>query len=601
MRDKFYESVKTLSSNIKDIDREVAKKKDFINASLQKIAGVLSKPVNDKFNSTKSDINQEAYGQLNKTLELIRSSLDDWQETQQERLNQEKFRDEFKDSFLVIIYGKVKAGKSSLGNFIADQGKTYGLVPEFFKYDKAGNQSVVPKLEELEEGSFYVDNCEATNGIQGFKLAGLTWIDTPGLDTMNQENAALALKYIDAADYILFPMSSDAPGRATDLRHIYELTQNKDKRLDVIITKSDKTEEDELDGAIIKILKNKTKENRSTQESYTKETILKEVRISIDPYSISVYAATKGLAEKAVDLYEGSQLELFYEKMTEIILNEAVELKANQPIKSLRAFANQSLIGNVENPKQHTLIAIIKNLDETFDSRKKVLDTLEEANTKTEAELVQQIELIINENYSKIKKYNDTKIIQEIVDKLQIKLKDRAKQNIENSMGSFNSALAKLEISINMDDFKIKDKTKSGKRKNTETVRSYGKIVGGATAGLLAGAALTQFWNPIGWAAGSILLVSAIATGVAATAGSAVGGKIGEQFASEKEEEVRVGDTKDEVISSLKSEFGKLCRIQLNEMKDALDNYYLMPISDFASGLRSELIYIQKSIEEGLK
>jgi predicted GTPase len=428
MRDKFYVSVKTLSGNIRDIDLEVAKKKDLINASLYKIAGVLSKPVNDQFNSNKSDINQEIYEQLGKTLELIRSSLDDWQEKQRERLNQEKFRDEFKDSFLVIIYGKVKAGKSSLGNFIADQGKTYGLMPEFFKYDKAGNQSVSPKLEELEGGSFYVDNCEATNGIQGFKLAGLTWIDTPGLNSMKGENGELAKKYIDAADYILFPTSSDAPGRATDLKHILELTQNKNKRIDVIITKSDITEEDEFDGEIIKILKNKAKENRSKQENYIKETILKEVGFSIDPYSISVYTATKGIVEKDEYLYEGSQLELFYEKMTEIILNEAVELKANQPIKSLRAFAYHYLIGDVENPEQHTLIAIIKNLDETIDSYTKVLDALDEVNMVTEAEFVHQVELVINKHYSKINKNNDTKIIQEIIDELQKDLKDRAKK-----------------------------------------------------------------------------------------------------------------------------------------------------------------------------
>jgi hypothetical protein len=399
---------------------------------------------------------------------------------------------------------------------------------------------------------------------------------------------------IDAADYILFPTSSDAPGRATDLKHILELTQNKNKRIDVIITKSDITEEDEFDGEIIKILKNKAKENRSKQENYIKETILKEVGFSIDPYSISVYTATKGIVEKDEYLYEGSQLELFYEKMTEIILNEAVELKANQPIKSLRAFAYHYLIGDVENPEQHTLIAIIKNLDETIDSYTKVLDALDEVNMVTEAEFVHQVELVINKHYSKINKNNDTKIIQEIIDELQKDLKDRAKKNIEDAMGAFDSALTNLEISINMNDFKIKDRIKSGKHPNKKAER-VGKAIGGGVAALLATWAVVNSWNPTGWIAGLV------ATGVASSVGAAFGGKIGEQFESEEEIITVVGDTKEEVMSSLKSDFRKLCRIQLNAMKNTLDKNYLKPINDYASGLLSELIYIQKSIEEGLK
>jgi hypothetical protein len=161
-------------------------------------------------------------------------------------------------------------------------------------------------------------------------------------------------------------------------------------------------------------------------------------------------------------------------------------------------------------------------------------------------------------------------------------------------MGAFDSALTNLEISINMNDFKIKDRTKSGKHPNKKAER-VGKAIGGGVAALLATWAVVNSWNPTGWIAGLV------ATGVASSVGAAFGGKIGEQFESEEEIITVVGDTKEEVMSSLKSEFRKLCRIQLNAMKNTLDKNYLKPINDYASGLLSELIYIQKSIEEGLK
>jgi len=63
--------------------------------------------------------NQELGSLLEETLSLLKISSQNWIEYFNEMLEKEKFRSELEDYFIVIIFGKVKAGKSSLGNFIA--------------------------------------------------------------------------------------------------------------------------------------------------------------------------------------------------------------------------------------------------------------------------------------------------------------------------------------------------------------------------------------------------------------------------------------------------------------------------------------------------
>ncbi len=112
--------------------------------------------------------NNEIGKLLNLTIGNLKDSSKEWADKFNNILEKEKFRSDLENYFIVIIFGKVKAGKSSLGNFIAEHRPKSEKV-SFFKYDEAGKEKSIKKLEEIEEDSFDTNNLECTSNIQGFK------------------------------------------------------------------------------------------------------------------------------------------------------------------------------------------------------------------------------------------------------------------------------------------------------------------------------------------------------------------------------------------------------------------------------------------------
>lgn len=287
---------------------------------------------------------------INEHLTSMKSKIGQWEQYFQEQAKREKFRESLENNFIIIIYGKVKAGKSTLGNFVA-QHCLGTQKPEFRKYDKAGEHKT--KELEVQEDGFAVKITECTSEIQLFKLGGMVWVDTPGLSSMTKENGELASQYIGAADYIIFPTSSDAPLQNDEITQIQELIRlSKQDHIRLIITKSDRTEEDEINNEIVKILHNKTAENRKLQEEDITNRLqdnLKDKTNQTYPnftadkvFSISVITAKKGLEENDQELFEGSNITRFYESMRET-LEKAPKLKQQSPYKTLIALIDSIL------------------------------------------------------------------------------------------------------------------------------------------------------------------------------------------------------------------------------------------------------------------
>jgi len=207
--------------------------------------------------------NKEIGALLNTTVDILKNSSKKWVENFNNILEKEKFRSDLENYFIIIIFGKVKAGKSSLGNFIAKNSPKSEKV-SFFKYDEAGQEHTIQKLEEIDDDFFDTNNLECTVEIQGFKLNSMAWIDTPGLGSMVEENGELAKEYIQSADYIIYPISSDSPLQADEISQLQELFKQ-NKKVTICITKSDKFERRKdtngkyikQDGKIAKFLTNK--------------------------------------------------------------------------------------------------------------------------------------------------------------------------------------------------------------------------------------------------------------------------------------------------------------------------------------------------------
>ena len=195
-----------------------------------------------------------------------------------------KFITDYEQSFNVVVFGMVKAGKSYLGNFIMGNViRDLGISSSYDKFERPkvevydrGNVSTREKLSEIsEEGNegFRVDPNEATSAIQLFKLGGMTWFDTPGIGSVTWENEMLAKDYVDNADLIVYTSNSDAAGTRQDFTEMKALYE-KGKTFLLLLTQSDAVEEDcDDDGEIVSVILPKSDKDRMDTELYMCNTL----------------------------------------------------------------------------------------------------------------------------------------------------------------------------------------------------------------------------------------------------------------------------------------------------------------------------------------
>lgn len=257
------------------------------------------------------------------------------------------FRQGFEDSLLVFVSGKVKSGKSSLGNYVAwghtdptDDIKRQTppeCQPAYQSHDRKNVEGGDGENEAVNKREFRVGATEATSSIQSFSLPGLTWVDSPGLHSMKEENENLAREYLDHADLILYTMKSDSPGRASDLAEIRELIQ-KNKRTLLLLTGSDDIEEDIDDsGELIQCVVMKDAERRAKQQEYVRGE-LKGIPGSdkLEIVSISSRYAQEHAHDPVAFLDSG--IGSFFATLQDICQSEGVKIKQRVPMKNLQRF-----------------------------------------------------------------------------------------------------------------------------------------------------------------------------------------------------------------------------------------------------------------------
>jgi len=482
---------------------------------------------------------------LEETLSVIKISSNEWVSKFEKLLEKEKFRSDLKKYFIVIIFGKVKAGKSSLGNFIA-QNRLENEKVNFFKYDKAGNEQSIKKLEEIEDEGFDTNNLECTIEIQGFKLGGLAWIDTPGLGSMVEENGELAKEYIQSADYIIYPTSSDSPLQNDEISQLQELFEQ-NKKVTICITKSDTTDEDECEcgdeegcencnEGMVNILVNKSEDRRTKQETYVKTEIEKIIdrkkeTLLGDIFSISTHTALKGLETKNYKLLEESNIPKFYELITGVVKEKAVKLKDGTPTDGLKAFIDKDVLGESKKLKNE-----LKYLNESItDSIEKFNDLI----TNVESDISSEIEDVIAKYFNDISKENSKEKFKLIDIEIEENISKIIEDNIKSIFGDFGHSLVKFSSN---EEFEIEDIYEDYEY----TTKSRNKSIGATILGTAAtiGAAVAT--------GGASIAISVGAATVAGMTGSYVGGKFGEWTGDKYTGTVNVGDNKNEILQKFK-------------------------------------------------
>ena len=116
-RQEFLASIAKLGKEFEKAKHEVEAHELALDEAMQQ----LSKIIKDKHINAVSRFAQDnpLKEEVNRADELMTLRFEKWEEQIKNRKRNTKFREKYGDSLLVLVYGKVKAGKSSLGNFVA--------------------------------------------------------------------------------------------------------------------------------------------------------------------------------------------------------------------------------------------------------------------------------------------------------------------------------------------------------------------------------------------------------------------------------------------------------------------------------------------------
>jgi len=537
----------------------------------------LKKIVDDFYRYTQSISIDEKVLQQNKelssllvtTVDSIKQATLSWIANFNTMLEKEKFRSELENYFIVIIFGKVKAGKSSLGNFIA-QNRLKNQEINFFKYDEAGNEESIKKLEEIEDDGFATANLECTVEIQGFKLSSMAWIDTPGLGSMVEENGELAKEYIQSADYIIYPTNSSSPLQQDEKAQLKELFEQ-NKKVTICITKSDDSEEDEcecgsLDGCpkcnkgIIKVLKNKPQSSRKKQEQWVKDELKdilgkKQNALLGDVLSLSVHTAKAGLENGDEEMFKNSGITSFYTLMNDVLQTKAKSLKENTPYDGLKSFIDNDILGSTNSKSVNiaTLKASIQKFEDQIDENIEVFQTIKE---NLNSDIMVQIDAITSKYISSLTKSNTSSIFKQIDDELNHTISEMVNENIKNIMSNFSVSLNTLNSSLkSSDSFTIKDKYKTIKVKYDDT-GAIRNILNKATFGLV------------------------------------------ERSYSSMKEKVHIGDNKNEIIANFKANRLKSFMSVAKENYSIIENEFFIPLQRISQDLKSHIYQLTVTVEK---
>ena len=432
---------------------------------------------------------------------VIRKSVQDWDASETTRALSEHFA----DKVILLVFGKVNAGKSSLCNYVASLFES-GEVEFFFLED--GVRRYTP--EPFSEGV-----TETTARIQGVELGdNLVLLDSPGLHSVTDENGELTRLFTDSADAVLWLTPSTSPGQVQELDDL-RIELESGKPLLPIITRSDVREEDcDDDGNLTSILINKTKGNRKEQEDDVYRRSVEKLGDKTEvkqPFSISVHAHKQsGGAPNSLQESGLAELEL---RMAELVAAAGCykPCKARQQVIN---YLDRSVLQSVKD----LLLPAVDDLERLISNEEKATGQYtQEALTKLRQELAEKV----TDWAEELKDSGDRALLASRINALvSARLAKELRYSVEKFVESVDTVLVQIEES-DVGDFK-------------DIEIEYEKVSGRAmqaaasVGGALAGAAAGSFLGPVGTAVGGLL-------------GSLIGGAGGQMLVETETVKMKVG------------------------------------------------------------
>lgn len=574
-----------LANELTEIEKSLQQKEDSLFTHIESINHELNQVSQQKYPEPIKQI-------LANNLTDAQSLLNAWQEKVEQHKANLSFRKGFGDSLLLYVYGKVKSGKSSLGNYLVsgtsnpspellEQLAQAGHQPKYFLHDK--NKDFEEAINHSK--GFAVGELETTSCIQGFSLPGLTWVDSPGLHSVEKDNGELAEKYISSADLVIYLMHSNHAGRNTDMQELASLLQA-NKRILVLLTQCDEQEQDEdASGKVIYRTQMFSAEDRQKIENYTKEQLADLCQSSNYPDAdISVLSLSVGYAEEQQNnpagLKESGVLAVF-EQLEELLKSEGIELKKQVPRHNLLAFYSSLVDVTSDISIIHLNRPLKTALDMIENQRKEIKLLTEYSREALLADYVKQIDLIVDkyaasQDIPAIQKAVSKFIQQEIITKYQEPLSQR----LDQSFNALNSAIS--NDSIHGLEFKERYREVeidvSAKRKAKGSI--WGAVLGGAIGFLVAG--------PVGLAIGT-------------SAASPLGSYIAGQSGKTKTVKVAAGDNREDIKYQFYTYGTQLINEQYDYIANQVNQEILNPLTQTLRRLNNNLIQLEHYINNEIK
>lgn len=346
---RFVETMELEKNQFENMKNEISRRGNEVGQVLDN----LSKNESEMIGSLKGKIaavNDEAITAIfSNTSENIEQTIAEANQRIKEAVNGMEFIRKFENQFTVSVFGKVKAGKSYIGNFVMGQPlKEAKIASEYDNlgdlavhvYDrgelyKQGKLSTFEEEKECNGKNFYVNKNEATSTIQWVNIGGMCWFDTPGIGSVTLENEELAKEYVKNSDLVIFACNSDAAGTRQEFSEIKKLYEM-EKPILLLLTQSDTYDFDvDEEGNEISVLVPKSEKDRKDQEDYMLETLreqgLEDVLKYADILTVSAYLAVEAIKNQDENMFEQSNMGVLLDKLTEITKNDAADIKRNTP------------------------------------------------------------------------------------------------------------------------------------------------------------------------------------------------------------------------------------------------------------------------------
>ena len=382
-----------------------------------------------------------------------------------------------------MIFGAVKAGKSSLGNFFA--GKKFfnasfdnhykKISKPIFETEERGRDTGDITKDSHGDTWFQEGVTDTTGAIQYFTLSGLRWIDSPGTGAVSKEGdtkdmTKLVEEYLNYTDMVMFLMNSSEPGLQDDMKYMSKLSKEGQEAL-IVITKSDYPDEDEDDdGELISILMPKSPEARKLQEDDICKRV-KENYPEIDEKKFRALSISTALANEAVEQeddekFKGSNLDKLMKIFGDKVSDNAIARKQENPRKLLNNFVDEVVNG---------LTIFDQSIDQIFSEVKKYQSDMDRKSDLIVANVCRELRFEIssksNEWNRKVKngqKVDNAVISSEVSKILREKLNAEINLQMRDIIENFQNAEMQT-VTANISATALEKKTAQIEHSYTET------------------------------------------------------------------------------------------------------------------------------------